>query len=271
MVTINYRINGYAHEFSILNPSVSTVKSSTDYNEYRRKGERALDMILHDPPSTRVWTRQDEDDAWCIYEYGGDISLSLGLAPVLEALGISADPVLVTGVFVSQNKEFTGSDGQIHPRTDGIYNNYFIPSAWAGRAVPLLHRWSDIVWLHWSTIAGDDAHQLRYIVRENVRTPGTRSLIEHLELEAEPDNLHLPWPGHIYNMSSPNGLALLGSMHGTGVAFLLKDHSDVLGRRIPTVRIFTVPCEGPSEDPPHRRAYKWLYSMIWDLRKAIDG
>lgn len=72
-------------------------------------------------------------------------------------------------------------------------------------------------------------------------------------------------------MSSSNGLALLGSMHSIGVAFLLKDHSDVLGRRKLAVRIFIVPYEGHSEDPSQRRAYKWLYFMTWELRDTIDG
>lgn len=66
--------------------------------------------------------------------------------------------------------------------------------------------------------------------------------MEYIEV-AEPDDLDLPYPGTIYDLSSNDTMddtkALLASPHGIGVAFMLIDHRNVLGPRWPAVRIFT--------------------------------
>lgn len=137
----------------------------------------------------------------------------------------------------------------------------------AAKPVPALHRWSDVVWQNWTDIAGAQARNLRYIIRENILTPEVRRLIEYIEIQHEPDKLDLPWPGNVYDMKSEDGLALLGSPHGMGVTWLVVDHSNVLGRKIPAVRVFTV----GSRERPGLRPFQWLYYLVFELRNTIEG
>ncbi|KAL9026134.1 MAG: hypothetical protein Q9196_005152 [Gyalolechia fulgens] len=128
--------------------------------------------------------------------------------------------------------------------------------------LPALHRWSDVVWQNWTGVAGAQARHLRYVIRENIITPDVRRLIEYVEIAARPDDLDLPWPGTVYDMRSDDGRALLGSAHGLGVAWLVIDHSNVLGRKIPAVRVFTA----ASMENPAFRQFNWLYYLVWELR-----
>lgn len=129
---------------------------------------------------------------------------------------------------------------------------------------PVLNRWSDIAWLLWSQKAGNRAGGLRNIVQEVITTPLTRALIEYIEV-AEPDNLDLPYPGTIYDMRTNDTKALLASPHGIGVAFMLKDHRNILGPRWPAVRIFTARNASPFSKE------KFNYFMVWYLRQTITG
>lgn len=164
------------------------------------------------------------------------------------------------------------------PSTGGYYHNTYIPSRGTiiaennysprhqapGAEIPALNRWSDIVWLLWSQKAGNRAGGLRTIIQENITTPFTRALMEYIEV-AESDDLDLPYPGMLYTMRSDYAKALLASPHGIGVAFMLKDHRNVLGPRYPAVRIFTAPNTVPF------MSQKFNYFMIWYLRNTIDG
>lgn len=165
--------------------------------------------------------------------------------------------------------------------TAGSYENEYIPSGQKstiiaknnysptyrspGQPVPPLWRWSDVVWLLWSQIAGNQfAGQLRYIIRDDVRNPISRAVIEHVA-GAMPDELDLPYPGNVYDMRSDAGKALLGTPHGIGIAYLIKDHRDVLERKSPAVRVFSV------RNPDRTASPKWVYYMVWELRATIDG
>ena len=75
----------------------------------------------------------------------------------------------------------------------------------------------------------------------------------------------------------------MATSHGQGVAYLLKDHSDVLGRRVPVARVFTVAggvvdgsegaldddFDGDSDDGDDFDDEDFLYYYIlWELRDA---
>lgn len=79
------------------------------------------------------------------------------------------------------------------------------------------------------------------------------------------DALHLPWPGKAHDMSTEQGLALLARSHGQGVAYLVIDHNDVLGRKVPLARIFTVrPGEvSGSESSDSEDEDKSYYYILW--------
>lgn len=215
------------------------------------------------------------------------------------------------------------TERSIQPATNGFYNSKYIvgtknkgaivaeanfsPTFQRQRAgskaeIPALNRWSDVVWFLWSKEAGDQAGNLRYIFRDNARNEVTRAIIEKIHgLEDHPDTLDLPWPGRTYDMRTEDGKALLATPQGIGVAYLIKDHSDVLGRKIPLARVFTVdnrpPAVSGSSDsgdesesssssdsdssdssssssgassggPP---VYKWDYYVVWELRDTARG
>lgn len=176
--------------------------------------------------------------------------------------------------------------------------------------IPPMNRWSDIVWLLWAKEAGDQAKNLRFIFRDKVNGNVTRGIIERIhQLEDHPDTLDLPWPGHTYDMRTDDGKALLGTPHGIGVAYLIRDHSNVLGRKIPFVHVFTVSNEPPplsgsegggsesgnensdeeesessesssesesssssgSSGSSDQPVYKWNYYLVWELRDTARG
>ncbi|KAL8953926.1 MAG: hypothetical protein Q9222_000213 [Ikaeria aurantiellina] len=228
---------------------------------------------MHDPPTTRVYTGQDQVDAWNILQING--GLSLETTAVLQKL-IPTAPTIVKEVVSSQSIPFATPDGVIHSATFGQYANIFIPAggsstivavnnasprvnAGVDEPVPRLSRWSDVVWQNWTAIAGGNANKLRYIIREQIITEETREIMEYIKVAKE-DGLNLPWPGSVYDMRSDDGKALLGTVYGLGVAWLIIDHSDVLGRKIPAIRIFTVP-----------RGGVMLYYMLVELRNTLDG
>lgn len=108
-------------------------------------------------------------------------------------------------------------------------------------------------------------------------------------------------------MRTNDGKALLGTPHGIGVTYLIRDHSNVLGRKIPFAHIFTVSNEPPplsesegggsegggedsdeeeesessesssesdssgSSGSSDRPVYRWNYYLVWELRDTARG
>ncbi|KAL8830748.1 MAG: hypothetical protein Q9170_005597 [Blastenia crenularia] len=278
-----FGVGTYGQNFSLI------TKRAATFEQLVCKGERMLDMILHNPPSTRVFTRQDQVDAWEVRsgedELGYDETISEDMVPALQALGIPHNREAITDVTSYQNLEYTGPDGRRYPPTRGEYTNLYIPDDQKGAIVaksiyspayqagrqgrpnqplPALNRWSDVAWQNWTAIAKSQTNKLRYILRYSVTTNVVRELIEYIEVAA-PDSLNLPWPGTVYDLLSDDGKALLGSVHGVGIGWLIVDHSDVLGRKIPAVRIWTT--RSIDEYKPNR----WWYHMMWELRDTVTG
>ncbi|KAL9013384.1 MAG: hypothetical protein Q9173_001912 [Seirophora scorigena] len=263
-----------------ISPEYSLGKRDDDkhyYDEYLCRGNKALETIRTHVPSNRVYTRQDQLDAWSVTQRVDGVTREL--VPALSALGIPTNPQVVKEVVSSQSKEVKGANGQNYRATNGIFDNVFIPNGDRGMIIaknnhspaqykrpdnplPNLHRWSDVVWQNWTAIAGDDSRRLRFILRENVWTESVRRLLEYIEV-VEPDKLDLPYPGKVYDMRSDDGKALLGCPHGVGVAWLIADHSSVLGRKIPVVRVFTTPA-------PRMRDYN-NYHVLYELRNTVGG
>ncbi|KAI4090693.1 MAG: hypothetical protein LQ344_004596 [Seirophora lacunosa] len=250
------------------------------YDEYVCKGNRALEIIRTRAPSNRVYTRQDQLDAWAVTPKVGGVVREL--VPALFALGVPTKKEDAMEVVSSQSKEVQGANGQNYRATNGFFDNVFIPNGDRGMIIaknnhspahykradhplPNLHRWSDVVWQNWTAITGDDVNArrgLRFILRQHVWTESVRRLLEYIEV-VEPDKLNLPYPGKVYDMRSDDGKALLGCPHGVGVAWLIADHSNVLGRKIPVVRVFTTPA----------RLMRDLfdYHVLYELRDTVEG
>jgi hypothetical protein len=103
--------------------------------------------------------------------------------------------------------------------------------------LPRLRGWSDIAWLQWVEIAGENAKNLRYVLRSPVAKTEAQWLINRA-FQLSSKELKT-WPGVDFDMATDEGKALLSSPNGAGVAYLLSTHKRHLGRRtISKVTVF---------------------------------
>jgi hypothetical protein len=102
-------------------------------------------------------------------------------------------------------------------------------------------RWSDVVFTEWQTQAHLDISGLQYVFRLQMANDITMSVINTLNGHMS----HLPWPGLTFPMTELQGLAILGTPNGFGVAWLLIQHRAQFGRRtIESVRVWSDPDSG---------------------------
>lgn len=139
--------------------------------------------------------------------------------------------------------------------------------------IPVLNRWSDLVWTMWTdsvarrgstTTAGAtttttaatasftaSASSLRYIFRDNVVNDNTKFVMERVagmeDTASSVDALDLPYPGRTVDVNSDEGAALLGTPHGLGCAYLMIDHGQELGRRGLKITMYTAVEEGKNK------------------------
>jgi hypothetical protein len=108
-----------------------------------------------------------------------------------------------------------------------------------------LHSWSDIAWLQWAEIAGENAKNLRYVVRSPVVNIEAQWLINRaFQLSGIESRT---WPGVDFDMATDEGKALLSSPNGAGVAYLLFTHKRHLGRK--TISKVTVFADNGKKQP----------------------
>ncbi|KAI4281388.1 MAG: hypothetical protein L6R38_003722 [Xanthoria sp. 2 TBL-2021] len=309
-IGVPFGLNEYTHNFTAANRSSTLAKREIDYDRLVCKGRMLLNMILHSQPVDYYWSLEALKNGWT-WRRNVLAAPPEELFGPLGKLGVPTDVHSVHSIYLKQDKPFMDSFGILNNApTTGLYYNTFIPSGGtiiaesnfspkfkagfgSGRRYPPLWRWSDIIWLLWTHEAGLlGTPNLRYIFRANIITPETRELIEYIEVEKE-DQLHLPWPGHTYDMSTEEGLALLATSHGQGIAYLIADHSQALGRKIPMARIFTELPGGVTDDEGSSsssegalssddakgsegtRFWEWggqtYYYILWELRDSITG
>ncbi|KAL8669541.1 MAG: hypothetical protein Q9168_005873 [Polycauliona sp. 1 TL-2023] len=166
--------------------------------------------------------------------------------------------------------------------TNAVYQTLYVPSAkaiisraaWSPTAalrleipnptrkdiddnLPRLHRLSDIMWLDWTDLVKkEDESGLRYIARENIKGYNEVSLIEQIS-KARRQTTDIPWSKRMtFEIDSSEGLAILGTAHGTGLAWLLMHRAQNLGDRNPQVTIFNPEGKTPC--------------LIWDLIPVPD-
>lgn len=88
--------------------------------------------------------------------------------------------------------------------------------------------------------------------------------MEYIEgIHDRPETLNLPWPGHLLDLRSDRGRALLATPHGVGLAWMIADHSNVIGRKFPVVCYFT------GLGSPPFSVFAIEYFMIWQLRDQV--
>ncbi|KAI4269383.1 MAG: hypothetical protein L6R38_007485 [Xanthoria sp. 2 TBL-2021] len=98
------------------------------------------------------------------------------------------------------------------------------------KQLPAMQRWSDIVWYVWALTAKDKAGDLRYIFRDHV--------IDQI-FKVPAYTLDFKWPGKTFDVGTDDRKALLGTPHGTGIAYLLADNKKTLGKRSLKITCFT--------------------------------
>ena len=107
---------------------------------------------------------------------------------------------------------------------------------------PKFRRWSDLVWFVWAKQAGEEAGNLRYIFRDNVINSDTKGVIDQI-FKIPRNTFDQPWPpgpGKTFDVATTDaGKALLGTPHGSGIAWMMADHKDTLGERGLKVTCFT--------------------------------
>ena len=135
-----------------------------------------------------------------------------------------------------------------------------------GEALPDLQRWSDIAYLQALYLcsaenrvpegcerpAADAVKKLKYVVRHDIENADTNVVIHELlqwyvtgpcsfsvSNEGCPwCSVYLMWPGLTFSIESDEGLALLGTPNGRGIAWLLKQHEELIGKRASKVTVW---------------------------------
>ena len=135
------------------------------------------------------------------------------------------------------------------------------------RIVPL-RQWSDVVFLEWQQLcvapsSKGDIKGLRYIFRLLISNPDSQALMSKA-LENVGAKIS-QWPGQDFGRSTKAFKALLGSPNGSGVAWLLINHKEQLGKK--TVWKITVfRHEGAAED-----ADPSMLLWLEDVPVSADG
>lgn len=132
-------------------------------------------------------------------------------------------------------------------------------------ALPDLRHWSDMAYLQWIA-PGEEAKngELKYVFRHEIENSDTSAVIEHIFGlgGGAQDGAGLVWPpGVTFRMDEDHGKALLGTPHGSGVAWLLIQHKKQLGHK--TVEKVTVLCK--DEEDARMRHHPNLLFYLKDV------
>jgi hypothetical protein len=115
-----------------------------------------------------------------------------------------------TGVIMANNNQ---SPSQAVVRDNGVI-------------LPDLQHWSDVVYLKWLSLdPALKSRSLHYVLRDNLGNGHTLAVINRVLDAHAPFGKECPtWPGLTTDMDSKEGMALLGTPNGSGVAWLLIQH-----------------------------------------------
>lgn len=109
------------------------------------------------------------------------------------------------------------------------------------------------MWTVWSTIS-KNPNSLRFIGIDGISNGGTFGIMKTIFEKGEAKK-PIKFPGLKFGLDTEEGQALLASPNGLAIAWLIIDRAGKLGRRVPTVSIYSV--------YPETGGY---YRMLWDLQ-----
>jgi hypothetical protein len=102
---------------------------------------------------------------------------------------------------------------------------------------PKLNHWSDVAFLQWQSLSIDGVmSDLKFVARVSITNEYTTAVLSTVLVslckQHNAGEKALPrWPGVIFTMNSEEGMALLGTPNGSGVAWLLAQHKKELGHK----------------------------------------
>lgn len=116
--------------------------------------------------------------------------------------------------------------------------------------LPMVSKLSDVLWIQWADVAAKEGtpgkvRDLRYIFRHTVTTRNTKFIIEQAAAKFDKegfgkDEFEAQWPGYNFTEKDKEFTALLGTLHGSTISYLLTTHATGLpGKSIESVTIFT--------------------------------
>ncbi|KAL8728462.1 MAG: hypothetical protein Q9166_005360 [cf. Caloplaca sp. 2 TL-2023] len=289
-VASSSNVEGYSRQITCDTRLKSLIKRDVDYFWYKCNGEKLLKMIQD---NERPKTIPRDLSEWRLYGSGQDFQQGINgvIQPVLDQLGYAnlrfGDAVVQTG---EQDREFK-SNGKTYPGTEGTYRNEYIiredmhaviatymrsPRHNVGKDKPLpsLSRWSDWTWAVWERICKEHhkaEKDLRYIIHDHITTLETKAIMHKVTGSAPPvpyeeaTGITLDWPGLLFTMDQEQGLALLGTVHGQGIAYLIRDHSNEMMTKKPTVRMWT------TFKPEGNGPATLFYYLLWDLKPQLPS
>jgi hypothetical protein len=116
----------------------------------------------------------------------------------------------------------------------------------------MVNKWSDVVFIEWQHQALGLVRELNWVLRYNVKTRATQRVMNRAFARRNPE-----WPGVTFAACGENGLALIGTVHGLGVAWLLATHKEQFGlRTIASVRVWT------TVDDDEEYKYYMLFKIV---------
>lgn len=141
-----------------------------------------------------------------------------------------------------------------------------------GYPVPPLKQLSDDIFLNWIRLAGPDRNRiagLKYVFRCNVANDDTKNIV--VDVESRIGHSIGDWPGEVFQITDTDvnqrdGLAILGTPNGAGVAYLLFQHKEYFPKKtISKVRVWRTP--PPPSEPGEEPSLQLLF-YIEDIPPA---
>jgi glucokinase len=123
--------------------------------------------------------------------------------------------------------------------------------------LPPLQNWSDVTFLQWNHITARNPGALKYVWRVNIFNADTYAIVKEAlkrKYNEEPSTL-----GRAFSMDDEEGKAVLGTVHGAGVAYLLAQHKKQMGLK--TVRGVYV-FQSPEKDNERRVLVRGLGPVL---------
>ena len=111
------------------------------------------------------------------------------------------------------------------------------------RYIPPLARWSDFIWTAYTITSTQfepsvDFKKLQYFVHDDITNEDTKTTMAFIMQESGIKPNDCRFPGLVFDITTQEGLALLGTPNGMGAGWLLVDRARDLGKRSPKFRIW---------------------------------